>query len=94
MYMYSIKHTVSIFKIFSLSSASGLSGALSGVVQGLQSERLTGRYRQIIPAASRLDHAHSPAICSEPDRWQWEYGPPLQRVPFKLSSCQTFAGYW
>lgn len=82
-----------IFPLPSLPSASGVSGALPGVVQSLQSKGLAGRYCPIIPPPSWLDHAHSPAIRSEPDRRQWEYGPALQCVAFKLPCGQTAAGY-
>lgn len=56
--------TTCFFLMSFLSSASSFSGALSGMVQGLQPERLAGWYCQIIPAASGLDHTYSPAICS------------------------------
>lgn len=79
--------------IFSLPSASGVSGALPGVVQSLQSKGLAGRYCPIIPPPSGLDHTHSPAIRSEPDRRQREHGPALQCVAFKLPCGQTAAGY-
>lgn len=81
------------FSFFNLSLASGLGGALSGVVQDLQSERIAGRHRQVVPATSCLDHAHSPALRRQPDGRQREHGSPLQRVAFKLPSGQTAAGY-
>lgn len=73
--------------------APGPSGALPGVVQDIQSERIAGRYRQIVPETSGLHHAHPPAIRSQFNRRQREHGPPLQCVTFKLPRGQTAAGY-
>ena len=75
------------------STAPGVSGPLPGVVQGLQSERLAGGHRQIVPATGGTDHPDSPAVCGQLDRRQREHGAPLQRVAFKLSRGQAAAGY-
>lgn len=63
------------------------------MVQGVQSEGLPGRHRQILPATSEFDHAHSAAVRSEPDGRQREHGAPLLCFPFKLPRGETAAGH-
>lgn len=85
---------LSLWRLHPVSAASGLGSPLSGVVQGVQSEGVPGRHRQILPATSEFEHAHSAAIRSEPDRRQREHGPPLLCFTFKLPCGETAAGYW
>lgn len=81
------------FHLHPVSTAPGPGGPLSGVVQGLQPERLPGRHRQVVPAAGEFDHAHSAAVRGQPDGRQREHGPPLLRVAFELPCGEAAAGH-